>query len=192
MTRVLAAAFAISTTLLSPAFAQMPSQPLLVDLDHRQAISLDGDWHIIADPYRAGISSFHGAPDPNGYFKDQVYSPDSNKLVEYSFSKSPTIKVPGDWNTQADWLRLYEGVLWYQRHFDYTPQPNHRAFLHIGAANYRSTAWVNGNQVCEHEGGFTPFDCEITSVVKPGQNYAVILVDNTRIADGVPTLKTDW
>ncbi len=173
--------------------AQPPEpQQLLVDVDHRPAQSLDGDWHIIADPYRAGISSFHGAPNPNGYFKDEVYSPDSNKLVEYGFAKSPTIKVPGDWNTQAEWLRLYEGPLWYQRHFTYNPQPGHRAFLHIGAANYRSNVFVNGSQVCEHEGGFTPFDCEITAVVKPGENDAVILVDNTRIADGVPTLKTDW
>jgi len=191
-------------TLLAPALtAQSPSvqqgspqQQLLVDIDHRPAQSLNGDWHIIADPYRAGISSFHGAPNPNGFFKDEVYSPDSNKLVEYSFSKSPTIKVPGDWNTQAEWLRLYEGPLWYQRHFDYTPpsnsQPGQRAFLHIGAANYRSNVFVNGKQVCEHEGGFTPFDCEITGVVKRGQNDAVILVDNTRITDGVPTLKTDW
>ncbi len=187
-------------TLLAPALnaqstspqAPLPPQPLLVDMDHRPSLSLNGDWHIIADPYRAGISSFHGAPNPNGFFKDEVYSPDSNKLVEYSFSKSPTIKVPGDWNTQAEWLRLYEGPLWYQRHFDYTPQPGHRAFLHIGAANYRSNVFVNGQPVCDHEGGFTPFDCEITAVVKPGENDAVILVDNTRIADGVPTLKTDW
>ncbi len=177
---------------LLPAQAPEPQQQLLVDIDHRPAQSLDGDWHIITDPYRAGITSFHGAPNPNGYFKDEVYSPDSNKLVEYGFAKSPTIKVPGDWNTQAEWLRLYEGPLWYQRHFTYNPQPGHRAFLHIGAANYRSNVFVNGSQVCEHEGGFTPFDCEITTVVKPGENDAVILVDNTRIADGVPTLKTDW
>jgi len=184
----------VSCTLLGQAaLAQAPQQQqLLVDVDHRQTLSLDGDWHIIADPYRGGISSFHGAPNPNGYFKDEVYSADNNKLVEYSFSKSPTIKVPGDWNTQAEWLRLYEGVLWYQRHFSYTPEPGHRAFLHIGAANYRSNAFINGKLVCEHEGGFTPFDCEITDVVKPGENDAVILVDNTRIADGVPTLKTDW
>ncbi len=178
--------------LASSLAAQSAPQQLLVDVDHRASQSLDGDWHIIADPYRAGISSFHGAPNPNGYFKDEVFDPNSNKLVEYSFAKSPIIKVPGDWNTQAEWLRLYEGPLWYQRYFGYTPQSGHRAFLHIGAANYRSNVFVNGKQVCEHEGGFTPFDCEITAVVKPGQNDAVILVDNTRIADGVPTLKTDW
>ncbi len=183
---------AFAAALLAASLHAQTPRPLLVDIDHREALSLDGDWHIIADPYRAGIASFHGAPNPNGYFKDEVYSPDSNKLVEYSFSKSPTIKVPGDWNTQAEWLRLYEGVLWYQRHFTYTLPPGHRAFLHIGAANYKSIAFLNGTQVCEHEGGFTPFDCEITSVVRPGENDAVIYVDDTRIADGIPTLKTDW
>ena len=57
----------------------------------------------------------------NGYFNDQVAPPGSNQLVEYSFAKSLTIKVPGDWNTQKEWLRLYEGPLWYERKFTYAP-----------------------------------------------------------------------
>ena len=52
--------------------------------------------------------------------------------------------------------------------------------------------WVNGTRICDHEGGFTTFDCDVTSALKHGKNFAVIAVDNTRIADGVPTLKTDW
>jgi len=28
--------------------------------------------------------------------------------------------------------------------------------------------------------------------LKPGANFIVLAVDNTRLADGVPTLKTDW
>ena len=62
----------------------------------------------------------------------------------------------------------------------------------MGAANYRSYVWVNGQKACEHEGGFTPFDCEVTNIVHDGSNFAVIAVDSTRIADGVPTLQTDW
>lgn len=31
---------------------------LLVDLDHRTTLSLDGDWHIIVDPYASGIYDF--------------------------------------------------------------------------------------------------------------------------------------
>ena len=119
------------------------------------ATSLNGDWHIIADPYVAGFYDFHMHVIPNGYFNDQVAAPGTNQLVEYNFAESPTIKVPGDWNTQKEWLRLYEGPLWYERKFDYKPEAGHRAWLHIGAANYRSRMYVNGKEACEHEGGFT-------------------------------------
>jgi beta-glucuronidase len=167
----------------------------LVAVDQRLALSLDGDWHIIADPYLAGLYGFHNDFNANGYFKDAEGgrgSETGNKLIEYNFAKSPTIKVPGDWNTQKEWLRLYEGALWYERHFTFQPQAGRRAFLHIGAANYKSVAAVNGKLICQHEGGFTPFDCEITDAVKAGDNSVVIEVDDTRSADGVPTLKTDW
>ena len=170
----------------------VPATTELVAVDQRKSLSLNGDWHVIADPYKAGLYSFHNAFNPDGYFRDEEQKPGSQKLIEYSFSKSPTIKVPGDWNTQKEWLRLYEGSLWYERHFDFQPVSGQRSFLHIGAANYRSVAAVNGKLVCQHEGGFTPFDCEITDVVKSGDNSVVIEVDDTRIADGVPTLKTDW
>ncbi len=65
-------------------------------------------------------------------------------------------------------------------------------FFHVGAANYRSYVWVNGQKVCEHEGGFTPFDCEVTGLLNEGENFVVIAVDNTRLADGIPTQQTDW
>ena len=160
-----------------------PASTLLVAVDRRPALSLNGDWHIIVDPYLSGVGS---------YFKDVTYSGAVGTAVEYNFGTSPTLKVPGDWNTQSEKLLNYEGGLWYEHKFNFQPKPGQRAFLHIGAANYRSRAYINGQVVCEHEGGFTPFDCEITGPVKAGENSVVIFVDNTRIADGVPTLKTDW
>ncbi len=86
----------------------------------------------------------------------------------------------------------YEGLLGYQRDFAYQPVAGHKTFLHIGAANYKSIAWVNGQQVCSHEGGFTSFDCDVSTSIRQGKNFVVIAVDNTRLADGVPTLNTDW
>jgi len=80
--------------------------------------------------------------------------------------------VPGDWNTQRESLYYYEGLIWYQRDFDYKPQEHHRTFFHIGAANYKAILWVNGSQVCQHEGGFTPFDCEVTKLLHAGKNFA--------------------
>ena len=37
-----------------------------------------------------------------------------------------------------------------------------------------------------------PFDCEVTSLVHDGDNFAVIHVNDQRTRDGVPTLNTDW
>jgi beta-glucuronidase len=169
------------------AASSTPATTVLVAVDQRQSMSLNGEWHYILDPYLNG-----GGGGRNGYFKDEELPAGSNQLIEYSFAKSPTLKVPGDWNTQRVSLLNYEGGFWYERRFQYQPQAGHRAFVDIGAANYRSRVWVNGQLLCAHEGGFTQFDCEATKAVKAGSNSVVIFVDSTRIADGVPTLKTDW
>jgi beta-glucuronidase len=165
---------------------------VLVDADHRTAQSLNGNWHYIVDPYNGGLYNFHREIRKDGFFLDGVPETGSEGLIEYDFSKSPTLMVPGDWNTQHDALFYYEGLLWYQREFTYQQPAGHKTFLHVGAANYKSIAWVNGQEVCTHEGGFTDFDCDVSNSVHPGKNFIVIAVDNTRLADGVPTLNTDW
>jgi beta-glucuronidase len=184
--------FATSALTAPAQNASFVVSPLLVDSDHRPAQTLDGDWHYIVDPYFGGLYSFHREIKKNGYFEDLDPTIAKGQPIEYDFAKSPTLKVPGDWSTQTDRLYYYEGPLWYERKFDVAPKPGTRVFFHIGAANYRAKLWVNGQHICDHEGGFTPFDCEITAVLKAGENSAVINVDNTRIADGVPTLNTDW
>ena len=176
---------------LSPLAFAAPQSTLLVDIDHRPAMSLDGPWHYIIDPYRGGWGSNTDEPGPRGYAANAHYTPDG-PLLEYDFAKSPTLQVPGDWNTQHANLLYYEGLLWYQRDFTWHPKPETHAFLHIGAANYAAHVFVNDTLVCSHEGGFTPFDCEITSVIRDGNNFVVIAVDNQRQKERVPTLKTDW
>ncbi len=156
---------------------------VLTGADMRSATSLNGDWAAIVDPYSNGFSS---------YFRNQKQQLGDTRPIEYDFSKSPTLKVPGDWNTQRESLLYYDGPVWYERAFTYEPKEHTRIFLHIGAANYRSWFWVNGKKVCEHEGGYTSFNCEVTEAVHAGGNFVVAAVDNTRLADGVPTLKTDW
>ena len=175
------------------AHASAQSTPtVLVDVDHRKNLSLNGEWHIILDPYDGGLYNFHREIRADGYFLNAAPRPGDNTLVEYDFSKSPTIQVPGDWNTQRESLFNYEGLMWYQRYFDYQPAPGHKTFLHIGAANYKSILWINGQKACEHEGGFTSFDCEVTALLHAGSNFVVAAIDDTRQADGVPTLNTDW
>jgi beta-glucuronidase len=164
---------------------------LLVAVDQRQTVSLNGEWQTIVDPYGSGLYTFHGELRTDGYFMNGKQAP-GGEPVEYDFRNSPVLQVPGDWNTQRESLFFYEGPLWYQKEFSYEKKPGTRVFIHVGAANYRSQVWLNGKKVCEHEGGFTSFDCEVGDVLNRGGNYVVIAVDNTRLADGIPTQQTDW
>jgi beta-glucuronidase len=176
--------------LASPVIAQT-NTTLLVDIDHRTTTTLDGDWHTIVDPYSTGLYTFHQELRKDGFFMNAPFNP-AGDPHDYNFAAAPNLRVPGDWNTQRPDLFFYEGVVWYQKDFEHTAQPNTRTFLHIGAANYRTFVWVNTKKVCEHEGGFTPFDCEVTAAMHDGKNFVILSVDNTRLADGVPTLQTDW
>ena len=173
-----------------PAPAHAPI--VLTGADRRPATSLNGDWASIVDPYFSGLFSFHHQEKTDGWFLNRKAQPGDPFPIEYDFSKAPKLKVPGDWNTQRESLFYYEGPIWYERDFTYQPKEHTHIFLHVGAANYRSWFWVNGQKVCEHEGGYTSFNCDVTAAVHAGANFVVAAVDNTRHEDNVPTLETDW
>ena len=189
---VLAAISAAPLAVTAAWAAPAPTPIILTGADRRPATSLNGDWAAIVDPYFSGLFSFHHHEKQDGWFMNNKYTPGESALNEYDFSRAPKLKVPGDWNMQRESLFFYEGPIWYERDFTYQPKEHTRVFLHIGAANYRSWFWVNGQKVCEHEGGYTSFNCEVTAVVHAGGNFVVAAVDNTRFEDGVPTLQTDW
>ena len=176
------------------ALAQPPLRTLIVGVDHRKTISLNGPWHYLIDQ-PPGRELY----DDNGHIRDNGYALNTHPNLgsgphnaEYDFSTAPTLKVPGDWNTQDPVLFRFEGVVWYQRDFQFHPLSGSRTFLHIGAANYRSVIWINGKRLCDHEGGFTPFDCDATSLLRSGDNFVVIAVDSTRHPDDIPALNYDW
>ena len=190
---VVLAAIAAALPGVSAAWAATAPAPIiLTGADRRPAISLNGEWAAIVDPYFSGLMSFHHEEKKDGWFMNRKAKPGDTGPTEYDFSKAAKLKVPGDWNTQRATLFYYEGPIWYERGFTYQPKEHTRVFLHVGAANYKSWFWVNGEKVCEHEGGFTSFNCEVTSAVHAGKNFVVAAVDNTRHEDGVPTLETDW
>jgi beta-glucuronidase len=169
-----------------------PAPIVITGADRRPSTSLNGEWGAIIDPYFSGLFSFHHVEKKNGWFLNQKAKPGDPFPTEYNFATAAKLRVPGDWNTQRESLLYYEGPIWYEHDFTYHPKEHTRVFLHIGAANYRSWFWVNGQKVCEHEGGFTSFNCEVTAVVHEGANFVVAAVDNTRQEDGVPGLETDW
>jgi beta-glucuronidase len=182
----------IAISVSAPVGFAAPAPIVLTGADRRPSTSLNGEWASIVDPYFSGLFSFHHEEKKNGFFMNYKATLGDPFPTEYDFSKAPKLKVPGDWNTQRESLMFYEGPIWYEKDFTYEPKPHTHVFLHVGAANYHSWFWVNGQKVCEHEGGFTAFNCEVTQAIHSGNNFVVAAVDNTRHEDNVPTLETDW
>ena len=175
------------------------SQELLINTTNRNTTTLNGTWNYIVDPYETGYYNYRYEPydqlpeKNNAAFYNNYHTQDKLELVEYDFDKSPTLTVPGDWNSQYEKLFYYEGTIWYKRSFDYSfSNENNRLFVYFGAINYKAEVYLNGKKLGTHEGGFTPFNFEITSIVKPTDNYLVVKVDNKRFKEAIPTINTDW
>jgi beta-glucuronidase len=85
-------------------------------------------------------------------------------------------------------VREYFGDVWYQtaarvpRGWD-----GQRVVLHFESATHRATAWVNGAEVVSHEGGYTPFEAEVTEHVQAGEEALVtVVVNNTLNWQSIP------
>lgn len=156
--------------------------PLITNVYNRQTISLNGKWKYLIDQGEIG--------NRRKFWEDrQVENP--SQLLEYNFETAAQINVPGDWNSQKDELLYYEGKIWYQKSFLHEKKDGKRYFIYFGAANYKTEVFLNGKKLGEHEGGFTPFNFEITDLLKD-ENSLVVSVDNTRSKEQIPTLVSDW
>ncbi len=119
-----------------------------------QNISLDGEWHFVTDPAdRLEVSHLATATGVR------------------------MIRVPSSWQTQFADLRNYAGVAWYWRSFT---SPSRRGnavvMLHFGAVDYRAVVYINGQRLGAHDGGYLPFNFDITSFLHPGKNQVAVKV----------------
>src|ERR1700722_9122271 len=96
------------------------------DLYLHDGISLDGEWKTIVDPYETGFYDYRreerdlsSNPSRSETFYLDVKPAGPGERVEYDFDASPSLQVPGDWNTQRPELLYYEGSVWYRRKFDF-------------------------------------------------------------------------
>ena len=193
MRRLLAILSFVTASFLAYASEEAPA-PQIVNIQGRHTISLDGLWKTIVDPYENGYYNYRMQPhsDASSYFADRDFDADRTVLYEYNFNTDRTLMVPGDWNTQRENLYYYEGTVWYRNIFDYKPAPDKRVFVYFGAANYDAVVGLNGKKIARHVGGYTPFNVEVTGMLKEEGNSLIVKVDNKRHTDGVPTLNSDW
>ena len=165
--------------------------PQIANVMARQTTSLNGAWNYIVDVQEEGYYDYRMNPMRWGFFVNaKPQRPED--LIEYDFDKAPTMQVPGDWNTQDDRLFFYEGTVWLKRSFEWHRNGDHRTLLYFGAVNYEAHVYVNGKQAGHHLGGFTPFNYDVTDLLKEGDNFVIVKVDNKRRAENVPTLIFDW
>lgn len=72
--------------------------------------------------------------------------------------------------------------VWYRRTFQKPADwKSDRVRLHIGACDWKTTVWVNGQPAGEHVGGSAPLCFDITDLLRAGDNTVVVhAFDDTR------------
>lgn len=124
--------------------------------DGRQVQSLDGAWDIIFDHRNEGREA--------GWFQDEAFS---------KHASIRQIQVPCAWERIEE---DYEGVAFYRHSFTVPANWEGRIVrLHFDAVNYLTEVWLNGEVVGFHEGGFTPFEFRVDSLIAPGNENTLIL-----------------
>ena len=165
--------------------------PLIHNVMAYESTSLAGDWNYIVDVQEEGYYDYRMNPTRWGFFMNaKPQRPE--ELIEYDFDKSPTMRIPSDWNTQDEKLFYYEGTVWFKKSFQAVPMKDCRTLLYFGAVNYDCHVWVNGKKAGHHVGGFTPFNYDISDLLREGENNVIVKVDNKRHAEDVPTQIFDW
>lgn len=94
------------------------------------------------------------------------------------------IAVPSSYNDlYADAaIRNHVGDAWYQRQLRVPAGwAGQRIVLRFDAATHRATVWLDETEVMSHEGGYTPFEADVTALVKPGHAHRLTVVVNNEL-----------
>jgi beta-glucuronidase len=139
------------------------------DTQTRQRKSLDGLWHFALDPDGVGRSEgwWNGLPP-----------------------RAREIPVPASFNDLFSdaAVRDHIGDAWYETVVRVPAGwAGERIVLRFGSATHRAVVWVNGEQVAEHEGGYTPFEADVTDSLDLGaENRVTAVVNNVLSWQSIP------
>lgn len=129
----------------------------------RECKRLDGLWGF--------------ATDPGGVGRTQEW-------WRSSLPGARPMPVPASYNDVPVAAEIHDhvGDVWYQRTvFVPAGWTERRILLRFDAATHRATVWVDDTEVVSHEGGYTPFEADITDQVTPGQPFRITLVVNNEL-----------
>src|ERR1700690_783571 len=111
---------------------------------------------------------------------------DANKGLDQDWSSGATkfsrkITVPFCFESRRSGIgdTSFHPWVWYRRSISVPDNwKGRRALLHFGAVDYRATVWVNGRLAGRHEGGNTPFQFDITPLLKAGANTLTVRAED--------------
>jgi len=131
------------------------------DFQRADWLNLNGVWQFRFDADNAGLDGDWAAAG-----------------TEFPLS----ITVPFPWGSKLSGVEDQADIGWYRRTIrvpaDWRGQ---RVFVVVGACDWLTTAWLDGQKVGAFQGGYTPFEFDLTDHVKPGQDQTLILrVDDTK------------
>src|SRR4051794_36762678 len=130
----------------------------------RERIPLDGLWRFTLDADNRGRSE---------------------RWWEGRLPGDAELPVPASWNgvLPGPEGRDHVGDVWYQRSVR-VPRgwEGERVVLRFDAATHRATVWVGDTQVAEHEGGYTPFEADVTQHLRPGEQARVTVAVNNELS----------
>jgi beta-galactosidase/beta-glucuronidase len=140
-------------------------------LERDEWISLNGPWDFALDP------------DARWTLPAQV---EWNARITLPFA--PETPASGIANTG------FYRACWYRRTFNPPDlSGGQRLLLHFGAVDYHATVWVNGGMATRHEGGYTPFECDITDLLTgSGPQTIVVRAEDDPSDLSKPRGKQDW
>jgi beta-glucuronidase len=133
------------------------------DTSTRERKNLGGLWQFALDPNEEGRAA--------RWFAGPL--PEAREMA-----------VPASFNDIAAdaAVRDYFGDVWYQRTV-WAPRgwTGQRIVVHFESATHRATVWINETEVVSHEGGYTPFEADITDHVSAGEQIRITAVVNNTL-----------
>ena len=121
----------------------------------------------------------------NGYWQFEFDKNNAGLQTQWFANKSSFSKeilVPFPWGSPLSEVPDDADIGWYKREISVPENWNgNRIFLVIGASDWHTTAWLDGNALGEYKGGYTPFEFELTPYIKPGLSQNLVFrVDDTK------------
>ncbi len=107
------------------------------------------------------------------------------------------VDLPHTWNAVdgMDGNGSYDrGCYWYARSFATPKQPlaGGRVYVEILAAGQQATAYVNGQQVAYHEGGYSAFRADVTDLCREGEDNLLVVACSNEYKDSVYPQSADF